>query len=427
MVKDIHHCSFCGEEKTQERSLIGGREAQICEPCTRLAMQIVENWNRSAEDDDPLKAPPVPKKIKELMDGYIIGQDGAKETLAVALYNHFKRLSVESKPKNSTVEDDSYVEVDKSNILLLGPSGTGKTLFARTLARIAGVPFVIADATSLTQAGYVGDDVETIIERLLEAADGNVGKAEWGIVYIDEIDKLAKQGSSQHGTRDVSGEGVQQGLLKLVEGAPIRVSSKSGRKNDSKDTTVDTRNILFIAGGAFDGMADMINQRSNGDKPSIGFHAEMIKMVMGEGVAKSYKGVTPGDLKKFGLIPEFIGRFPIVATLDPLTVEDLVSILTEPKDALIKQYRYLFKHEGVELVFTDEALRKIAQKALDMETGARGLRGVLEALLQRTMFELPSHVGVVRCEVDEDAVLGDGEVFMVYADEKKQPVKVSAG
>lgn len=418
MANDIHECSFCGEPKTPERPLIAGRDGQICEACTKLAIQIVENWGRAEEEDGLLAPPPIPMKIKELMDRYIIGQPGAKETLAVAVYNHFKRLAVESVPKHSTVEDDSRVEVDKSNILLLGPSGTGKTLFARTLARIAGVPFVIADATSLTQAGYVGDDVESIIERLLEAADGNVGLCEWGIVYIDEIDKLAKQGTSAHGTRDVSGEGVQQALLKLVEGSTVRVSSKQGRKHDSKDLSIDTRNILFIAGGAFDGMVDLINERDTGDMPTIGFHAEVATAEEGDKKVKSYSGVTPGDLKKFGLIPEFIGRFPIVATLDPLTVDDMVAILTQPKDALIKQYQYLFEHEGVDLEFSEEALKEIAQKALDMETGARGLRGVLEGLLQRTMFELPSHEGVVRCEVDRDAVMGEGEVRMIFEEEE---------
>lgn len=426
MVKDIHECSFCGEPKAPERPLIAGRDGQICEACTKLAMQIVDNWGRVREEGQLLSPPPVPMKIKDMMDRYIIGQDGAKETLAVAVYNHFKRLAVESIPKQSTIDDDSRVEVDKSNILLLGPSGTGKTLFARTLARIAGVPFVIADATSLTQAGYVGDDVESIIERLLEAADGNVGLAEWGIVYLDEVDKLAKQGTSAHGTRDVSGEGVQQALLKLVEGSTVKVASKQGRKHDNKDLSIDTRNILFIAGGAFDGMVELINERGKGDQPSIGFGADMTKISNAKDEVKSYTGVTPGDLKRFGLIPEFIGRFPIVATLDPLTVEDMVAILTQPKDALIKQYQYLFEHEGVELVFSDDALKEIAQKALDMETGARGLRGVLEGLLQRTMFELPSHEGVVRCEVDRDAVLGEGKVEMIFAKEKPSQKK-SAG
>ncbi len=425
MTKDVHECSFCGEKKTSERPLIAGRDGQICESCTRLAMQIVENWGRAKASDPLLSPPPVPMKIKELMDKYIIGQPRAKETLAVAVYNHFKRLAVESLPERSTVDDDMRVEVDKSNIILLGPSGTGKTLFARTLARIAGVPFVIADATSLTQAGYVGDDVDSIIERLLEAADGNVGLAEWGIVYIDEVDKLAKTGASAHGTRDVGGEGVQQSLLKLVEGSTIRVSSKQGRKHESKDLAVDTRNILFIAGGAFDGMPDLINARDFAGQPTIGFHADVVSEAESS-KTKNYANVKPGDLKKFGLIPEFIGRFPILATLDPMGIEDMVAILTEPKDALIKQYQYLFEHEGVALEFTEDALREIAQQALDMETGARGLRGVLEGLLQRTMFELPSHEGVVRCEVNRESVIGEGEVIMIYEDNQTKAIKAQA-
>lgn len=406
-------CSFCGNAQSSESPLIVGMEGHICETCVRLANQVVSSWGRKREIAKPLKKPPIPIEIKAHLDKYVIGQEKAKETLSVAVYNHYKRLAAESEAEAIGMDGES-VEIDKSNILLLGPSGTGKTLLACTLARIVGVPFVIADATTLTQAGYVGEDVESILHRLLDAAEGSHGLAEWGIVYIDEIDKLARSSESAHGVRDVSGEGVQQALLKLVEGTSVRLGDKSRRK-DGEGQLLDTRNILFIAGGAFSGLENVVDKRLQPEKTGIGFHAQLPdeQEETGDDV---FHETHPDDLKHFGLIPEFIGRFPVIAALEQLDIEALVRILTEPSNALVRQYCQLFKYDNVELEFTPEALRAIAVEALSRGTGARALRGVLEMLLQKTMFDLPSNNHVVRCIVDEAAVRGEGEIRQITGD-----------
>ncbi len=395
-------CSFCGVGYSSDTPLIVGQEGHICESCVNLASQVVASWGRKRAAAKPLPKPLPPMEIKNRLDEFVIDQAHAKETLAVAVYNHYKRLSVEFEQPNMGMEEDG-VSIDKSNILLLGPSGTGKTLLASTLAKIVGVPFAIADATTLTQAGYVGDDVETILYRLLDAADGDVQLAEWGIVYIDEIDKLAHRGESAHGARDVSGEGVQQALLKLVEGTEVKLGQKGSGKDKAEAQTLNTRNILFIAGGAFAGLESIIAKRAKPKEASMGFHAlydANIEEI--ESDAEIYTETHAEDLKRFGLIPEFIGRFPVITALHHLDVEALVRVLTEPKNALVKQYHKIFEYDGVELEFTDEALYNIAEKAMSRGTGARALRGVLEGLLQRTMYEVPSNNRVTRCVVRPD-------------------------
>jgi ATP-dependent Clp protease ATP-binding subunit ClpX len=406
MNKPKAHCSFCGQMQGPEIPLIAGEEGHICEECVRLASQVVSSWGRKRAASRPLQNLLKPAEMKARLDDYVIGQDLAKETLSVAVYNHYKRLRIENESPRMKVGDDD-VEIDKSNILLLGPSGTGKTLLASTLARIVGVPFVIADATTLTQAGYVGDDVESILVRLMDAAEGNRELAEWGIVYIDEIDKLARAGESSHGTRDVSGEGVQQALLKLVEGAKIKLSSKS-RKDQPGDNLVDTRNILFIAGGAFAGLEKTLEKRlgKQGNR-GIGFHVDLSEPQKAYDQLRLMEEVQPEDLRQFGLIPEFIGRFPVITALHELDEGALVQILTGPKNALVRQYQRLFEFEGVQLDFTDEALVAIAQQAIERGTGARGLRGVMEGLLRRVMFDMPTIEDARSCVVDEAVVKGD--------------------
>ncbi len=408
-------CSFCGQVQTPQIPLIAGMNGHICEACVRLAHQVISTWSRKRNVAEPLKHPPKPLEIKAILDRYVIGQDTAKETLSVAVYNHFKRLRLETEqPRICTHPDKSVVELDKSNILLLGPSGTGKTLLASTLARIVGVPFVIADATTLTQAGYVGEDVESIIARLLDSAEGNKELVEWGIVYIDEIDKLARSGENSHGTRDVGGEGVQQALLKLVEGTQVKVPAK-GRK-DQAPVMVDTRNILFIVGGAFSGLEKLLEKRLKPGAKGIGFHATHANPEESKVADKIrlFAQVQPEDLRHFGLIPEFIGRFPVITALHDLDEDALVSILTEPQNALTKQYQQLFALDNTELDFTDDALKAIARKAIEHGTGARGLRGVLESILRKLMFTLPSTENVSRCVVTAEVVRGEADIALEY-------------
>lgn len=399
------YCSFCSQEQTPDVPLIAGVDGHICEDCVRLASRVVASWGRRRVASKPLKKIPKPIELKDTLDRYIIGQRLAKETLAVAVYNHYKRLNMESERAGMTTEADQ-VEIDKSNILLLGPSGTGKTLLASTLARIVGVPFVIADATTLTQAGYVGEDVESILSRLLDSADGNKEVAEWGIIYIDEIDKLARSGETSHGTRDVSGEGVQQALLKLVEGSKVKLNGK-GRKDHGEDQAMDTRNILFIAGGAFEGLQTILEKRFNRGKHGIGFHVDLTQSDEAHDPLQLFEEVQPEDLRHFGLIPEFIGRFPVITALHDLDEHALVRILTEPRNALLRQYQRLFEFEGVKLEFTPDALVAVAKEAIRRGTGARGLRAVMEGLLRSVMFEMPSMSGAGRCQIDVTHVIGE--------------------
>lgn len=400
-------CSFCGVEQSSKTPLIAGLDGFICEACVNLANQVVTSWGRK-RDLEKMHGPlPTPFAIKQHLDKYVIGQEEAKEVLSVAVYNHFKRLKSESSEFPS-LADEFDVELSKSNILLLGPSGTGKTLLASTLAKMIGVPFVVADATTLTQAGYVGEDVESVLVRLLDVAEGNAGRAEWGIVYIDEIDKLARSSESATAVRDVSGEGVQQALLKLVEGTNVKVSPKGRSRESGEYVEVDTSNILFIVGGAFAGIEKIIEKRVKPKGSSIGFHTnlqsddendeELTRQIMRE--------VKSEDLRYFGLIPEFIGRFPVVTALESLDEDALVKILTEPRNSLITQYQKLFAYDNVRLEFTEDAIRAIAQKTLENDTGARGLRGVLEKLLRQAMYEIPNLSDINHCLLDKDVVEG---------------------